>query len=157
MDDYRFCGYYDFGYGIGFFYPDLLIYPPAIAIALGAGYDITVKVYLFILMLIGGALTYHSFKRISGNSLIALVGELLYMGAPLNDHNLFIGGGMPHFLSYMFLPFTFVALFEAFKDEKKGYLRFGIGVLLILLTHNMIFLTMFLVMFLLLLMHWRLQ
>ncbi len=143
----------DFGYGIGFFYPDLLIYPPAIAIALGAGYDITVKVYLFILMLIGGALTYHSFKRISGNSLIALVGELLYMGAPLNDHNLFIGGGMPHFLSYMFLPFTFVALFEAFKDEKKGYLRFGIGVLLILLTHNMIFLTMFLVMFLLLLMH----
>ena len=26
-----------FGYGIGFFYPDLLIYPPAAFIALGAG------------------------------------------------------------------------------------------------------------------------
>ena len=42
-----------FGYGIGFFYPDLFIYPPAIAIALGADYEITVKTYLFIMFFRG--------------------------------------------------------------------------------------------------------
>lgn len=143
----------DFGYGIGFFYPDLLIYPPAVAVALGAGYDIAIKVYLFIMSFIGGIVTFHSFRRLSGSTLIALVGELVYMGTPLNDHNIFNGGGIPHLLSYMFLPLALVGLYEAFKDEKRGYVKYAVGIFWVLLTHNMIFLTLFFVMVLIVLMH----
>ena len=140
-----------FGYGIGFFYPDLFIYPPAILIAIGADYEITVKAYLFIMYFLGGVLVYKCFKKLSGNAKASLIGELLYMGSGLNDRNVFDGGGMPHFFSYLFLPLAFCGFLEALNDEKKGYIKYAVGITLVLLTHNMIFITlMFLLLIILL-------
>ena len=83
-----------YGYGMGFFYPDLLIYPPAALIALGAEYEITVKIYLFLISLIGAVATFKCFERISGRKEIALIGEILVMNSQINDGSFFIGGGM---------------------------------------------------------------
>ncbi len=131
-----------FGYGIGFFYPDLLIYPPAFLIALGAEYGITVKSYLFILTLLGSFLTYICFKKLSGKREIALAGEILFINSHLMDNNIFEGGGMPHLMAYLFLPLLFCGLLWAFDDEKAGYIGYAVGLTMVLLTHNMIFLTM---------------
>ncbi len=135
-----------FGYGIGFFYPDLLIYPPAALIALGAGYDITVKVYLFIVTLIQAVLVYRCFKELTGNKWISLLGEILVMNSAINIQNIFGGGGMPHLFAYLFIPLALCGLLRAMKDEKGGYIEFAAGLTMILLTHNMIFLTFMFVM-----------
>ncbi len=142
-----------FGYGIGFFYPDLLIYPPAALIALGAGYDITVKVYLFIVTLIQALVVYRCFKELTGNKWIALLGEILVMNSAINIQNIFGGGGMPHLFAYLFIPLALCGLLRALKDEKGGYAEFAIGLTMILLTHNMIFLTFMFVMVIIVLLH----
>ena len=142
-----------FGYGIGFFYPNLFIYPPAIAVALGAEYDITIKIYLFIMTFLLGVLVYRCFKGICGSWKIALVGEILLMGTALNDHNMFNGGGIPHLFSYLLLPLAFCGLLEALKDEKKGYVKYAVGLSLVLLSHNMIFLTLMFAMIIIVLVH----
>jgi hypothetical protein len=142
-----------FGYGIGFFYPDLLIYPPAALIALGAGYDITIKVYLFVVSLVLCIVTYRCFKQITGNRWIALMGQILVMNCAINDQNIFDGGGMPHLFAYLFLPLALCGLLRALKDEKSGYIQYAVGLMMVLLTHNMIFLTMMFVMIFVVLLH----
>lgn len=131
-----------YGYGIGFFYPDLFIYPPAIFIALGASYDITVKIYLFIVTLVGCVVTYRCFERLTGNKYLALFGETLMLMSAVNDQNIFGGGGMPHLFAYLFIPLAFEGLFEALDDKKGGAVKYAVGMTIVLLTHNMIFLTM---------------
>ncbi len=131
-----------YGYGIGFFYPDLLIYPPAILIARGAEYGVTIKAYLFVLTLIGSFLTYSCFKKLSGRKEIALIGEILFLNSHLMDNNIFEGGGMPHLMAYLFLPLLFCSLLWAFEDRKWGYIGYAFALMMVLLTHNMIFITM---------------
>ncbi len=132
----------NFGYGIGFFYPDILIYPPAAAIALGAGYDITIKIYLFVVTFILSIVTYRNFRLLTGNRWIALAGEVLVMNSAINDQNIFDGGGMPHLFAYLFLPLALCGLLRALKNEKGAFAEFAIGISMVLLTHDMIFLTM---------------
>ncbi len=131
-----------FGYGIGFFYPDILIYPPAALIALGAGYDITMKIYLFVLTLFESCVTFKVLKEITGNKWISLIGEILILNSWVNDENIFDGGGMPHLFAYLFIPLAICGLLRALEDKKGAYIQFALGVTMVLLTHNMIFLTL---------------
>ncbi|MBE5830018.1 MAG: hypothetical protein E7305_11265 [Butyrivibrio sp.] len=142
-----------FGYGIGFFYPNLFIYPPAIAIALGMGYEIAIKIYLFVMTFVCGVIAYKCFEKITGSARIALVGEILLVGSRLNDSNIFGGGGIPHLFSYLILPLAFCGLLEALSDKKKGYVKYAVGMTLVLLSHNMIFLTMMFAMLIIVLVH----
>ncbi len=130
-----------YGYGIGFFYPDLFIYPPALLIALGAPYDAVMKVYYFLFTLITLALSFRCFKKISSSKWVAMAGTILFMMSEINDMNIFDGGGLPHLFCYMFLPLAFCGLLSALRDEKSGYTEFAVGMTMVLLTHNMIFLT----------------
>ena len=142
-----------YGYGIGFFYPDLFIYPPAALIALGAGYDVVMKVYYFLFTLITLTISFKCFRKISENSWVAMAGAILFMMSEINDMNIFDGGGLPHLFCYMFLPLSCCGLLSALKDEKQGYIEYVIGMTLVLLTHNMIFLTFMFAMILLILIH----
>ncbi len=142
-----------FGYGIGFFYPDLMIYPPAVLILLGAEYDITVKAYLILVTFILGLVTYRCFKEITGSKWIALVGDILVINSFINDHNIFFGAGMPHLFAYLFLPLALCGLLRALKNEKGGCIEYAVGITMVLLTHNMIFLTMMFAMLVIVILH----
>ena len=142
-----------FGYGIGFFYPDILIYPPAALIAMGLGYDITMKVYLFVLTLCESCVTYRALKDITGSKWISLIGEILILNSAVNDQNIFDGGGMPHLFAYLFIPLAICGLLRALEDKKGAYIQFALGLTMVLLTHNMIFLTMMFAMIFIVLVH----
>ncbi|SFB76189.1 hypothetical protein [Butyrivibrio sp. YAB3001] len=142
----RFTHMKDYGYGIGFFYPDLFIYIPALLISLGAEFDVVIKIYLFAFILIGGFVCYSCFKYLSGNKYIALFGEILVMESYINDENLFDGGGFPHLFAYFFLIPAVCGLFMLLNDKKKGYLIYAVCMTSILLSHDVIFLTYMLVM-----------
>ncbi len=142
-----------FGYGIGFFYPDILIYPPAALIALGAEYEITIKIYLFLITLLESLITYKCLKELTGNRWMALIGEILILNSAVNDQNIFDGGGMPHLFAYLFIPLALCGLLQALEDKKHGYIEYAVGLTMVLLTHNMIFLTLMFAMIIIVLIH----
>ena len=142
-----------FGYGIGFFYPDIMIYPPAALIALGAGYDITMKIYYFVVTLIQACITYKMLKQVTGNKWISFIGQILILNSEVNDQSIFDGGGMPHLFAYLFIPLAICGLLRALEDKKGAYVQFALGLTMVLLTHNMIFLTMIFAMIFILLVH----
>ncbi|MBE5826491.1 MAG: hypothetical protein E7307_07625 [Butyrivibrio sp.] len=145
-----------YGYGVGFFYPDFFIYIPAALVALGLDYEITVKSYLLVSILVGAFATYKCFVKLAGNKAIALFGEILHICALINDDNLFGGHGIPHLFAYMAIPLALCGLLEILEeDSKKGYIKYAVGLVSVVLSHHLIFLTMLLVMIVIVLVHGR--
>ncbi|WP_034445849.1 hypothetical protein [Butyrivibrio sp. AE2032] len=142
-----------YGYGVGFFYPDFFIYPPAVLVALGLDYEIVLKTYLFIVILIGTLAAFHCFSHLAGNKVVGLFSEILLLCSVINDVNLFGGSGIPHLFAYLAIPVTLCGLLMALKDEKKGYTIYVIGLTSVVLSHHLIFLTMLLVMVIVVLVH----
>ncbi len=142
-----------YGYGIGFFYPDVFLYIPAVLLVFGADYAIVLKIYMFIVTLIGGVAFYQCAVRLTGRKDLALLGEILFMESVINDVNVFVGGGLPHLFAYMALPLGFFGLFSALKREKKGILLYIISVVTVLLAHAIIFMTLMLGLGIILLFH----
>ncbi len=138
-----------YGYGVGFFYPDIFIYPMAVLIALGVDAAITIKSFLLIFIICGAYTSYLCFYRATGNKGVALIGEILFIGSRINYDNLIGGAGLPHLVAYLFIPLAVLGLLEALQDEKQGYIKYGVGITIVLLSHHLIFLTLMIVLLLL--------
>ncbi len=144
-----------YGYGVGFFYPDFFIYPMAVLIALGADSEIVIKLCEFIVVLVGSVVTYRCFFKMTGNKMVALFGEIIFLGSRINYDNFIVGGGVPHLYAYFFIPLTLLGLIEAFRGEKNGYIKYFIGLTGTVLSHHLIFVTMLLAIFIIAIVHFR--
>ena len=142
-----------YGYGVGFFYPDFFIYPMAFLISLGADTELVIKTFEIVIILSGAFVTYICLYRISGNKIAALIGEILFMGSRINYDNLINGAGLPHLCAYLFIPLAVLGLLEVFQGKTKGYIKYGIGITVVLLSHHLIFLTLMFVLLIIVLMN----
>ncbi len=142
-----------YGYGVGFFYPDFFIYPMAFLILLGVDAEIAIKLVEIIIIIAGAIVTYRCFYSISGNKKVALLGEIIFMGSRINYDNFVVGAGIPHLCAYLFIPLAVLGLLEALKGEKAGFIKYGIGITMVVLSHHLIFMTMMLVMVIIVLIH----
>lgn len=70
---------YGYGYGEGFFYPDLFLYLPAFFLAAGVSSIIVIKIYVFLMFLAIIFGMYLTVKKITGNMDVALVCACLYV------------------------------------------------------------------------------
>lgn len=142
-----------YGYGVGFFYPDFFVYPPAIAGYLGMDPEIATKLFTLLIIIIATFVMYKLFKNLTGMRIVALVGVILVIGSRINYVNFIEGAGFPHLYAYLFMPLAIIGLLNALRDEKNGYLEYAIGLTLVVLSHHLIFLTMLFTMTIIVLCH----
>ncbi len=142
-----------YGYGVGFFYPDIFIYTMAFLISVGVDTEFAIELCLLLFLLCGAFVSYLCFYRLSGNKFVGLIGEVLFIGSRINYDNLIEGAGIPHLFAYLFIPLAILGLLEALRDEKRGYIEYAIGITVVLLSHHLIFLTLMFVLLIIVLMN----
>lgn len=142
-----------YGYGVGFFYPDIFIYPAAILIVLGVRPALAIKIFEFVYIVAGALIGYNCYRRLTGKRLAALFGTVLLIGSRINFDNFVGGSGLPHLNAYLFAPLAIVGLLEALEDKKRGYIDYAIGITLVILSHHLIFMTLMFSLFLIVIAH----
>ena len=131
-----------FGYGVGFFYPDFFLYPSAVLVMLGMDIIPALKFYVVVAAIIGAITAYRSLDKLIGDKRIALIADILYFGTFFLWENLYDGFGIGAFVAQAFLPMTMCGLSRALKDEKGGYIEYAIGIVVIVLSHHLSFISL---------------
>ena len=138
-----------YGYGVGFFYPDLFLYIPAAIMSLfhlevTTAYKIYFAVFLFILSVID----WKCFSKISGSKKIGIFGIILYVLGNYSfwDAAYYCGAvGITH--AIMFAPIAICGLIMSIKGEDNGHIVYGIGLYCVLLSHHITFMILMLFIF----------
>ncbi len=144
-----------FGYGVGFFYPDFFFYGAVLLILLGVEPMLAIKIFVILVAIIGAFVTYKSVEGLVKSKKIAVVTTILYFGTLCMWENLFDGAGLGAFIAQVILPLAFCGLIRAFNDEKAGYIGYGIGIVIVVLSHHLTFISMMVAMVLLVLLNIR--
>ena len=143
----------EFGYGVGFFYPDFFFYFPAALILIGMDPTLAIKILIAIVTVIGVIMTYKSLSWFIKDKIIALVSTILYFGTLCMWENLFLGGGFGAYIAEVALPMALCSLIRAFDDETKGYIAYGVGIVIVVLSHHLTFISMMVAMVLIVLLN----
>ncbi len=131
-----------FGYGVGFFYPDFFSYLPAIMVNAGASVAFAMKFHVLIFTVLGVFFCYRSLVKLTGSRNIAVFMTILYYGTHCMWENLYDGAGFGAYMAQVTLPIAIVGLIRAFRDEKEGYLEYAIGIVVVVLSHHLTFISL---------------
>ncbi len=143
----------EYGYGVGFFYPDFFIYPAAIAAYLGVDPEVATKFFTVLIIVTGSFVSYKLYEKDTDNRFIALIGVILLIGSRINYKNYILGAGFPHLCAYLFMPMAIIGLLHGLKGEKRGYIAYAFGLASVVLSHHLIFLTMIFTMVIIVIYH----
>ena len=142
-----------FGYGVGFFYPDFFFYFVALLILLGVEPMLSIKIFVILVAIIGSFITYKSFEVFTDSKKISIITTILYFGTLCMWENLFDGAGLGAFIAQVVLPMAFCGLLRAFNDKKDGYIAYAVGIVIVVLSHHLTFISMMVAMVLLVLLN----
>ena len=144
-----------FGYGVGFFYSDFFMYVAVALVMLGVEPMLAFKIFASLFAIIGAIICYVVFEGFLKNRNIAVVSTILYFGTLCMWNNLYDGFGIGAFIAQLVLPLAFCGLLRAFDDEKAGYIQYGLGIVIVVLSHHLTFISMMVAMALLVLLNIR--
>jgi len=136
----------EYGYGAPFFYPDLLLYFPAILTLLGYGLQTAYKCYVVAITALTAFLAYFSFARILKNKYLGLAGSFLYTLALYRLADVYERSMLGAFSAYAFFPLVILGLFKIYeksiwhdshsgKERNRGWIILALGLTGCLQTH----------------------
>lgn len=133
------CLAHTYGYGVGFFYPDLFLYLPAFLMLLGISLEAAYKIYLLFVLTVCWFLTFYSVKRLSKNDLGAAVSAISIVLLPILMKNIYQIGNISCCTAMAFVPAA-VCGFLLILQQQGGRLLFMAGMMGTLLSHSTTFL-----------------
>jgi hypothetical protein len=133
---------FGYGYPLFVFYPPLAYYCGEIWHLLGWGYlDATKIVYGLSLILSGFTMYWWARNRLS--SLNSMIVSLFYMMAPYRAVDLYVRGALAECFSFVLLPLVFKFTDDLFRHKKWSSIFGGICLGLLVITHNLITVQLF--------------
>lgn len=129
-------GYFNgYGYANGLFYPDIFLYIPAIATAIGLNVITSYKIFLILINLLSITSIYISIKGISKNKYASILGSVIYAFASYRLVDMFERAALGETLAFIFAPLVIYGIYEIiFKNYKKFYIL-TIGMTGLILSH----------------------
>lgn len=121
-----------YGFAVSTMYGEALLYIPGMLRMLGMPLQDAYTCYLF--MIIGGAvlISYFSFKKISGDPYIGLLGCALFSMSNYFIGSIWIRAGVGEYTAMIFLPLVILGLWELLfsestSDKRYGWVWFALG------------------------------
>ena len=125
----------NYGYATGLFYPDLFLYPSLLFMLCGFGIVTAYKCFLLMWMLIIAFSAYFCAKKLTPSYFGAFACALLYTWSSYLATDLFIREAFGEFISFAFLPWIILGLYEIIFGNPRHFYYFSIGFLGILYSH----------------------
>lgn len=130
-----------YGYPVGIYYGDLLLYIPALLRVWGFSVISAYKIFVYIVNLLTTIIGFWSFKRILKNRKTALLVTLVYVTASYRFVDLYVRMAVGEYVALIFLPLIALAVWNIYKmeitdrDYKKNSILLADGMLGLLYSH----------------------
>ncbi len=124
-----------YGYPGGIFYPDIMLYFPALLRLLGFHFILTYKIFIFALNFLDIVSIYLCVSRITGKRLPGITASILY---GLNAYRLidvFYRGAVGELQAFIFIPLIILGLYYIFTGRTKRWWVLAAGCTGLVLSH----------------------
>ena len=116
----------DYGYVTSLFYPDFFLYVPAILYKMMLPLRNCYQVYVIIINMATAYISFYSFKRITKDDSISLVGTMVYVLATYRIINIWSRAAVGEYTSMTFLPLVVLGIYLIYTTEKPRWREWGI-------------------------------
>lgn len=126
----------DAGYASSLFYPDFVLYVPAILRAMGVGINASYHILVALCICLTYLSVRYCVKKMTGSAYPAVMAGILVILSPYYLGDVYIRGAVGEYIAFMFLPFVIYGIYNTlYEDMSKPWLL-GIGFGGVLLTHT---------------------
>lgn len=125
------------GYASSMFYPDFLLYIPAVLRALGVGINLSFHIFIAVCLIITFAVMYLSAGYITGNPVAALISAVIYTLCQYHIDDIYTRVAVGEFTAMIFIPAVIAGLFDLTEKEFKKPWILGAGMAGVLLCHTL--------------------
>ncbi len=124
-----------YGYGTPLFYPELFLMFPAILLYLGMPLTVSYRIFVFSINCLSILNMFYSVKKITKEDKKALLSSFLYAFTSYRVIDLTMRGALGEALSFVFLPFVILGIYEIIYGDYKNYKYLILGMTGIMLSH----------------------
>lgn len=117
IQDYWFNGY---GYPVGVFYGDWLLYIPVLFRFLGFSIQASYQLFVFIINFLTAVVAYCSFKRLFNDEKIGVLGCYIYTLSLYRLENVYSRAAVGEYCAMIFLPIVFLGMYEILFEKDQG-------------------------------------
>ena len=110
-----------YGYANSYFYPELLLYLPALLRMLGASTLVSYKIYIVFVNLLTVILAYYPFKKFFSSRSVAMGLSLVYLLNPYRLICIYYRGAVGEFTALTFLPLVLYGLYALLLGNQKDW------------------------------------
>jgi len=127
------------GYASSLFYPDLLLFIPAILRVMGVSINNSYHIFMIVCIVLCFALTYVCGKNIAKNRYIGILFAVILTLSSYHMDDIFIRAAAGEYTAFIFVPVVLYGLYNLFFENMDKPWILGIGMGMVLLCHTLSF------------------
>ena len=124
------------GYASSLFYPDLLLYFPALLRVCGVGINLSWHLFVALCIILGFASCFYSAKHIAKSSYAAMLTAVIFTLYQYHIYDIYTRSAAGEFTAVIFVPFVIAGLYDVICEEFKKPWLLIIGMAGVLLCHT---------------------
>ena len=125
----------NYGYGVGYFYPDVFLYFPALLVLLGFNLLTAYNIFLILCTFFSIVSIWYASLRITNNRTSAAASAIFIACAAYRLNTIYYRAAVGEVQAAMFYPLIVLGLYELFHDHTEKWPVFAVGFLGILCCH----------------------
>ena len=125
----------NYGYGAGFYYPNLFLQIPAALMLLGFSNYSAYKIFIFLCTFFSLCSIYSCTKKISGKLSAARMSTVLYAFAAYRLADVLERAAVGEVQAFVFMPIIILGLYEIYEGHPEKWSHFALGFTGLLLSH----------------------
>lgn len=123
------------GYASSMFYPDLLIYIPALLRVCGLSIGVSYHIYVAIIFILTYASTYYCSLKISKSEYAASLAAILLTLCPYHMDDMLVRGACGEYMAFIFIPFVIYGVYNVLFENMDKPWVFALGFAGLILSH----------------------
>lgn len=132
----NFCN--EFGYSWNIFYSPLTAYIPLIFKVFTNSYILSLKIFIWITVLLSGIFMQKLVKSISKSNVASVISAIIYMSTPYHLTDIYTRVAVAEISVFVFLPMLFIGLHNLMHKKQKYGFYIAISASFLILSHNIL-------------------
>ena len=124
------------GYASSLFYPDFLLYFPALLRVCGVGINLSYHLFVALCIILGFASAFYCAKHISKSNLAAVITAVIFTLYQYHIYDIYTRSAVGEFTAVIFVPFVIAGLHDFMYEEYKHPWLLALGMAGVLLCHT---------------------